>query len=305
MRRSVGNYDLRNEDRAEFIGREFCSWARHDSVKSFPLASQAAHLFITHFSQSMSTFGDLMFHVHRYFAKLMPGMLNETRNCFDLAIHEFHKSPPRYDIINYLLSRTLQRRYLEIGVRNPAACFKRIEADFKLSVDPGYEVDENLADIPLTSDQFFAGISDGSLQLACKEFDVIFIDGLHLADQAYCDITNALERVAKPGFIVLHDCNPPTRHHAREDYKERGPAGGAWNGTTWKAIQRFRTNYPNVCHTVDSDWGVTVIESHRTDSEQMLDREINPFYEYAEFDRHRKQMLNLVSFDELIEKLPG
>ena len=113
------------------------------------------------------------------------------------GVHQ--RSHLRYHIINALLENTVQKRYLEIGVRNPEDNFDRITADFKVSVDPGVESRVNHATFPLTSDEFFEKLFAGRLKIADSTFDVIFVDGLHLADQVYRDIQNALRVVAHTG----------------------------------------------------------------------------------------------------------
>ena len=223
-----------------------------------------------------------------------------TMACREAVRLEKEKTPLRYDIINWFISQSNPKRYLEIGVRNLDDCFNRIQTDTKLSVDPGFEVEVNLADIPLTSDQFFDSLRKGELNVPFSKFDVIFIDGLHTAEQTYRDIVNSLEFVSDSGCILLHDCNPPTRFHAREDYAESGPAGRHWNGTTWKAIQRFRTDHDNECHVIDTDWGVGVIHCG-TQVTERLSSEINPFYEFAVLEANRKKILNLVDFEKAKE----
>ena len=72
------------------------------------------------------------------------------------------------------------------------------------------------------------------------KFNVIFIDGLHVAEQVERDIKNALKYIKDDGFIVLHDCNPPTEFHASETYDfHLSPSQGYWNGTTWKAFYKL------------------------------------------------------------------
>jgi hypothetical protein len=233
--------------------------------------------------------------------RFVHGFVNEpfcvlSDMCREATEKEIKKSPQRYDVINWFLEQTSQKRYLEIGVRDLDACFNRIKADYKVSVDPGYEADVNLADVKLTSDEFFDEFRSGKLSLEHAKFDVIFIDGLHLADQVYRDILNSLEIIASPGYIVMHDCNPPTRFHAREDYHESGPASGNWNGTTWKAFQKIRTESTNNCFVIDTDWGLGVVESHNTGEQFRLDPATNPFFEYAVLEANRKKILNLVDF---------
>lgn len=92
------------------------------------------------------------------------------------------KKPTRTEIINYLIS-ILERKitYLEIGVRNPIRNFVHINADVKYSVDPGVEFEENPVDFQFTSDEFFSKLSNKQILSDDVKFDVIFIDGLHLA----------------------------------------------------------------------------------------------------------------------------
>ncbi|MEZ6126150.1 MAG: class I SAM-dependent methyltransferase [Planctomycetaceae bacterium] len=214
------------------------------------------------------------------------------------------RSHARYHIINALLRNTTHRRYLEIGVRNPEDNFNRIEADFKVSVDPGVEATINHATYPMTSDAFFEQLLNEQLHLEHKQFDVIFIDGLHLAEQVYRDIQNSLKIVADIGYVVLHDCSPPTIHHARENVHEQGPATHFWNGTSWKAYQRFRTESQKKCFVVDVDWGVGVIANHDESPDYQLCAERNPFYEYNVMDADRKHILNLVQPLEAPELAP-
>lgn len=205
------------------------------------------------------------------------------------------RSHCRTHVINALLQNTLQRRYLEIGVRNPGDNFNLIQADYKMSVDPGIESRVNQATFPFTSDEFFEKFFNGGLDIAHRRFDVIFIDGLHLADQVYRDIQNALRVIADVGFIVLHDCNPPTIFHARENFREQGPATHYWNGTSWKAYVRFRTESDKRCFVVDVDWGVGVIVNHDESASYRLSPNANPFFEYGVLEKDRNRILNLVT----------
>ena len=58
-----------------------------------------------------------------------------------------------------------------------------------------------------------------------------------MADQLERDIDNALKFIKEDGFIIVHDVNPPTEWHARENYTFfNSPARGAWNGTAWTEV---------------------------------------------------------------------
>ena len=213
------------------------------------------------------------------------------------------KSPARTEVINYLLSnRQGKTSYLEIGVRNPNDNYNLIIADEKYSVDPGIEYEENPVDFKVTSDDFFELLSIGEILSPEVRFDVIFIDGLHLAEQVNKDIVNALKFIKNDGFIVLHDCNPPTEWHARENfYYRHTPAAGHWNGTTWKAFLKWRSNPTVNSCCIDSDWGVGILAKEHPIGESI--ESVNLFYEYADFDRNRSGYLNLIDFEELKNRL--
>ncbi|MEP5613494.1 MAG: class I SAM-dependent methyltransferase [Cyclobacteriaceae bacterium] len=209
------------------------------------------------------------------------------------------KSPSRTEIINFLLSfLNRDATYLEIGVRNPADNFEHIKAATKYSVDPGIEFEENPVDFKMTSDEFFDALDKGDVLTRDTKFDVLFIDGLHLAEQVDKDIENALKFLKSDGFVVLHDCNPPSEWHARETYQYIDtPAGSHWNGTTWKAFLKWRANPAVNSCCIDSDWGVGILSKAHSIGSSL--KEINTFYEYNVLDKERKKMLNLIGFAEL------
>ena len=211
---------------------------------------------------------------------------------------EFNKQPLRFDVINYLL-KNLNREttYLEIGVRNPEDNYNKILATKKYSVDPGIEFKENPVDFKMTSDDFFTKLENGDILTRDTRFDIIFIDGLHLAEQVDRDIKNALKFIHEDGFIVLHDCNPPSEWHARETHKyEISPAMQNWNGTTWKAYVKYRNRPDLFTCCIDTDWGIGII-SFKIQFGKKNPIE-NPFYEYNIFSENREESLNLISYEE-------
>jgi hypothetical protein len=207
------------------------------------------------------------------------------------------KSPPRTEIINFLLSlKQHDTCYLEIGVRDPEANFNHIKATQKYSVDPGVEFESNPVDFKLTSDAFFHKLSKNEILSNDIKFDVIFIDGLHLAEQVDKDISNALRYIKDDGFIVLHDCSPPTEWHARELYNYwHTPAHGLWNGTTWKAFLKWRFNPSVKSCCIDCDWGVGILSKTHPIGESI--DVVNPFFEYGVLDNNRADHLNLIDFE--------
>jgi len=215
------------------------------------------------------------------------------------------KRPAKIDIINYLLKRFARpTRYLEIGVRNPDENFNGVQASVKHSVDPGDEYKPNPVDFKLTSDEFFQQLEAGRILASDYKWDVIFIDGLHLADQAERDIGNALNHLPEDGFIVLHDCNPPTEWHARENhFFHLTPARVMWNGTTWKALFRRRFDPTISVLCIDSDWGIGIIM--RSQVLPALTSNHNPFYEFRIFDATRKESINLMTYEMFKSLLNG
>ncbi len=214
--------------------------------------------------------------------------------------NEISKRPRRTTIINYLLSLTPGQNYLEIGVRNPEKNFNSIICKNKISVDPGIEFKENPVEYRMTSDEFFQKLRVGTTDIDKNlKFDVVFIDGLHLADQVERDILNSIDFVTDEGFIVLHDCNPPSEFHARESYDFlNSPAGAFWNGTTWKAFYKFRYHKYLYSICFDADWGVGVISKFKYPEFNNLELPIaNPYFEFNSHIRNRKLNMNLQNFD--------
>ncbi len=232
-------------------------------------------------------------------------LLNDRayKEALDRERTEDGKTPKRTDVINLLLSKRVEKTcYLEIGVRNPDDNYNRINADEKYSVDPGLEFKSNPVDFKMTSDEFFERLSSGSILSSEIRFDVIFIDGLHLADQVDRDIIHSLKFLKRDGFVVLHACNPPTEWHSREDYHFlHSPARGNWNGTTWKAFLKWRSNPSVHSCCIDSDWGIGVLSREHPIGSHMA--ESNPFFEFRNLAQDRNTLLNLVSFDQFRKSL--
>jgi len=209
------------------------------------------------------------------------------------------KVPSRTDIINYLLSKASgETTYLEIGVRNPDRNFNHIKANKKYSIDPGIEFKENPAHHKMPSDEFFELLADNKILSSSIKFDLIFIDGLHLGEQVDRDITNSMKYIKDDGFIVLHDCNPPTEWHARENYSFRNsPAEDYWNGTTWKAFLKWRFNSSVNSCCIDTDWGIGILSKKRLIGQST--KETNLFFEFDNLAKNRNISLNLISFNDL------
>ncbi len=191
----------------------------------------------------------------------------------------------RTDILNYLVEKYKYTTYLEIGVRNPTSGnFNNIKIKNKLGVDPN----------PITNQKnIFVGTSDLFFMKNKSTFDLIFIDGLHLENQVDKDIMNSLNCLNEGGMILLHDCNPPTEMHQRENYCVDGKYP-AWNGTVWKSFAKLRMTRPDLTmYVIDTDWGVGVIK--KGSQELFPSENINiDELKYELLENNREELLHLI-----------
>ena len=141
----------------------------------------------------------------------------------------------------------------------------------------------------MTSDEFFNFWKETKMPV----FDLIFIDGLHLAEQVARDIESALAMSSSDGVICLHDCNPPNEYFAREKYRANNPARGSWNGTTYKAVWKYGFEGEFQLKRVDCDWGVGVIDKSKPKSPEQNQ---NPYFEWDKFQEIRTNAGFLVNF---------
>lgn len=203
----------------------------------------------------------------------------------------------RTQIIQTLIDKFKLTRYLEIGVFN-GENFNKINCEVKHSVDPNYP-----ATFEMTSDEFFKDnqyhkkIGDPELR-----YDIIFIDGLHTAEQTYKDIINSLQILNENGFIVVHDCSPETEWHTRpeSEYKR----GEEWNGKTYKGFIRYKEDSKLSCFTIDADYGCGII----TERDVLKNVTHKDYKDYSEkegffnhFNRHRKSYLQLITSKAFLE----
>ncbi len=148
----------------------------------------------------------------------------------------------RTDLINYLIWLRNFNNYLEISIHDEQINFTTVKCHNKLIVN-GYQ-----------SNQFFKKNN--------KQFDIVFIDGVHTEEQALKDIKHGLFCLTKEGIIVIHDCLPPDEWHQRE--LEKYNAGENWNGTVWKAALRVFNDSRFHCVLLDTDWGCGIIDTSKT-----------------------------------------
>jgi len=221
----------------------------------------------------------------------------------------------RLDIINYLIKKYNFNTYLEIGISG-GWVLNRVNAKNKLGVDPDWRVYVMQGEFPLREDKLMMdkswtphipyGSVIANIIIICEEsdkffaelnpdvkFDIVFIDGLHISDQVFRDITNSIKHLNKNGAIVVHDCNPPTKENASTEHRD-----GIWNGTTYLGYIDANITYDIKYYTVDTDWGCGV----------MFPRDVNLNVErkycsddWNYFNVNRKDLLNLIGVEEFIK----
>lgn len=187
----------------------------------------------------------------------------------------------RISIINGLIAKNNYSSYLEIGVFD-GSCFNVINCANKIGVDPDLG---SAATVHETSDEFFSKNE--------KIFDIVFIDGLHHADQVEKDIENALKFLSEGGTIVMHDCLPTSKRMQEIPREDRTD----WTGDTWRAYLKNRTTRSDLSMcVVDTDCGCGII---RVGSQDLivLDKLVEEVT-YEDFIVAKNHWMNVISVDQ-------
>ncbi len=206
--------------------------------------------------------------------------------------------PPRVSIIQSELDRFEKPRYLEIGIFD-GLVFLHVEAQTKVAVDPQIRVPRlkrvraarkpgvSFHEIP--SDDYFARLEPTT------EFDVVFVDGLHLYEQALRDTESALAHLAPGGVVLMHDCNPTSEAVAARDPEEAKAKGHrAWCGDVWKAVVHLRATRKDLdVRVLDTDFGIGVVRPGTSDSSVDLTPEEVAALTYQDLDEDREGLLGL------------
>ncbi|MGH9237574.1 MAG: class I SAM-dependent methyltransferase [Vicinamibacterales bacterium] len=138
--------------------------------------------------------------------------------------------------------------YVEIGVFNGDSLVAAQPGTRIIGIDPAPTPNQPLPAgtrlFTMTSDEFFAG-RDLPTELGAGHFDLAFIDGLHLFEQALLDFVH-LERFAGPrSVIVLHDCLP-----LDSDTSQRVRTTDFYSGDVWKLTLCLRQERPDLTMTI-------------------------------------------------------
>jgi len=143
-------------------------------------------------------------------------------------------------IINKLISNNAYRSYLEIGVQYKAN-WDLIKCPNMVGVEPVGDLNDPRI-IKTTSDDFFKTNN--------QHFDLIFVDGDHVAAAVAKDLENSCKWLSEGGTIVLHDAFPPDASFTAQYLC----------GTVYQAVWQFRKKGGFKVLTYSGDFGVCLLK---------------------------------------------
>lgn len=158
----------------------------------------------------------------------------------------------RHELVNIVASLFDQPRYLEIGIEK-GNTFKEIKAGWRVGVDPHPRFEdesflgEDFQIFRMSSDRYFSDEAEIG-----RPFDLVFIDGLHTAEQTLRDFTNALTFTKNDAIIVLDDIRPNNwveALHVDVWRKVHTIADGhypGWTGDVFKLLYLIETFFPSI-----------------------------------------------------------
>lgn len=183
----------------------------------------------------------------------------------------------RTKLIQTLISKLGYKSYLEIGCANNHN-FNQINVPIRIGVDPGEGGTHRM-----TSDVFFAQNN--------QKFDLIFIDGLHVAEQVDKDINNSIKFLNPNGTIVMHDCNPQLEEHQRPYV-----VVSIWNGDVWKSLVKVRGRDDIDAVTSDFDHGCAVLRIRGNTDKINVTEDLT----FENLVKNRNKWLRIKNFNEIM-----
>jgi hypothetical protein len=165
----------------------------------------------------------------------------------------------KVEIVNHLAQIHGFRRYLEICTPTTGLKFADIDRA-RLSAHrlmyhcpPGYSdglaIDFQSGDADISS--CLREIESGNLR-----YDIVLVDPYHEYDTSLRDLVAAFGLIEAGGFLVVHDCLPPSEATAAPHILTEGP----WCGVTYKAYLDFVIARRDLTYcTIDTDYGCGII----------------------------------------------
>ena len=194
--------------------------------------------------------------------------------------YNWSKYPSRSEIIQKIINNKKYKNYLEIGCDRDEN-FSKIKIENKTGVDPLQG-----GTLRMTSNNFFIKNN--------KNFDLIFLDGLHTYEQTIKDINNSLKILNKDGVIIIHDCLP------KKIWNQIVPRiYGHLNGDVWKAIVHSRTYSSADTYTCIADHGLGIIFKRKNRNQLDLKKNFKNL-KFSDYYENHKEFMNLISHEELL-----
>ena len=159
----------------------------------------------------------------------------------------------RHDLLEQLHARLSPRTYLEIGVSTGMSM--TLSRTRSIGVDPFFAIRREIrCDLQLvraSSDEFFAS-PEPLAHFGGLAPDLVFIDGMHLAEYALRDFVNTERRTHPASVIVIDDMLPRVEVEGVRD-RRTAVSHGSWAGDVYKILDALRTLRPDlVCLEVDT-----------------------------------------------------
>ena len=140
------------------------------------------------------------------------------------------------------------KSYCEIGLGD-GKNFMAINCEKKDGVDP--VVPKGL------ESQVTGGTSDGFFELIATNYDLIFLDGLHHADQLAKDVVNAWKYLNAGGMILIHDIKPHNEVMQLVPRQSKQWTGDVWR--VWSGLKKTKLNL----EYIEEEYGIGVIKKSR------------------------------------------
>ena len=154
-----------------------------------------------------------------------------------------------YHLLHKAHTTLRPRRYIEIGVSSGKSLALSGAGTSAIGVDPATAIPEQQffhspAAFPklfkMTSNEFFQqGLMEK--EWGGEPFDMAFIDGLHVFEQALMDFVNLERRSGPDSVIFLHDCLPVSVIGADRERRSM-----VWTGDVWKVIPCLKSIRPDL-----------------------------------------------------------
>ncbi|HBA72463.1 MAG: hypothetical protein A2X82_05980 [Geobacteraceae bacterium GWC2_55_20] len=181
--------------------------------------------------------------------ELAPGSGIAKEGLFSIACEQQMPGDDYYAWLQHFHQWLKPADYVEIGIGHGRSLALAGPGTKTIGIDPFQGYWEKLDFVcphgpaklfPLTSDDFFRQY-DLREVLGRDTFDLAFIDGMHLFEQALKDFINLEKYARKDSVILIHDCLPIAPIVA-----ERERCTGFWTGDVWRIIPCLKAFRPDL-----------------------------------------------------------